>query len=70
MRSTPRYAPFGHVEPFEVDDLVSDGNEVRYELVVTGFGTVDLRSGTELGVRTEDDVDLGSPLNRHLDVAG
>src|SRR3954452_21724387 len=49
----------GEVEPIEVHDLVPRGHEVAYELLLRVVARVDLRDGSELGVRTEDEVDGG-----------
>ena len=41
-------------------DLVPHGHEVVHELLLRVVGCVDLREGTELGVRTEDRVDAAA----------
>src|SRR5690242_21937540 len=58
----------GEVEAIEVHDLVPRGNEVVHELVLRVVTCVDLGDGSELRVRTEDEVDCcGGPveLSRH-----
>src|SRR6266545_6397987 len=49
----------GDVEPIDVHDLVPRGHEVTHELLLGVVARVDLRDGSELGVRTEDEVDGG-----------
>src|SRR5437588_304130 len=54
----------GEVESIEVHDLVPSGHEVTHELLLRVVARVDLRDGSELGVRTDDQVDGGSgPLH-------
>src|SRR5829696_1554017 len=47
------------VEAIEVHDLVPGGHEVPHELLLPVVRCVDLRDASELGVRTEDEVDGG-----------
>src|SRR5438552_14841515 len=49
----------GEVEAIEVHDLVPRSHEVTHELLLRVVACVDLRDGSELGVRTEDEVDGG-----------
>ena len=52
------------VEAIEVHDLVPRRHEVTHELLLRVVTCVDLRDGSELGVRTEDEVDGGGgPLD-------
>src|SRR5687768_12909404 len=54
----------GEVEPIEVHDLVPCGHEVTHELLLRVVARVDLRDSSELGVRSEDEVDGGGgPLD-------
>src|SRR5688500_18132804 len=54
----------GEVEPVEVHDLVPRGHEVTHELLLRVVARVDLRKRSQLGVRTEDEVDSGGgPLD-------
>src|SRR5918911_2193335 len=54
----------GEVESIEVHDLVPRGHEVTHELLLRVVARVDLRDGSEHGVRTEDEVDRGGgPLD-------
>src|ERR1019366_883436 len=57
--------PSDEVESIEIHDLVPRGDEVPHELVLCVVGGVDLRERTELGVRTEEQIDAGAgPLAR------
>src|SRR3954464_7089873 len=54
----------GEVEAIEVHDLVPCGDEVTHEHLLRVVACVCLREGSELGVRTEDQVDRGGgPLD-------
>src|SRR5687767_10676418 len=58
----------GEVEPIEVHDLVPRSDEVTHELLLRVVLCVDLRDGSELGIRTEDEVGSGGgplELARH-----
>src|SRR5215207_5314282 len=56
----PTWTPgSGEVEPIEVHHLVPRGHEVTYELLLRVVARVDLRDGSELRVRAEDEVDGG-----------
>src|SRR5258706_13506623 len=51
------------VEAIEVHHLAPCGHEVTDEFLLRVLGTVDLRDGTELGVRAEHQIDTrGGPL--------
>jgi hypothetical protein len=51
------------VEAIEIHHLVSRSHKVTHELLLRVVACVDLREGSKLGVRTEDEVDGGgSPL--------
>ena len=47
----------GEVEPVKVHYLVPYGYEVVYELLFGVLTCVDFRQGSQLGVRSEDEVD-------------
>src|SRR5438445_13850977 len=52
------------VETIVVHDLVPRSHEITHELLVRVLLCIKLNNGTELGVRTEDDVDSGpAPLD-------
>src|SRR5260370_8916046 len=54
----------GEVEPIEVHDLVPRGHEVTHKLLLRVVARVGLRDGSELGVRTEDEIGGGGgPLD-------
>src|SRR5205823_12789515 len=55
-----RWTRSSEVEAIEVHDLVPCTHEVTHELLLRVLACVDLRDGSELGVRTEDEVDGGS----------
>src|SRR6266540_337907 len=47
------------VEAIKIHDLVPRGHKVTHELLLRVVTSVDLRDSSELGVRTEDEVDGG-----------
>src|SRR5437773_1230350 len=48
------------IESIEIHDLVPRGHEVAHEFLLRVVARVDLREGTELGVRTEDEIDAAA----------
>src|SRR6266702_1952677 len=67
LRPGPLWSPgrrSAEIEAIEVHDLVPRRHEVTHELLLRVVSCVDLRDGTELRVRTEDEVDGGAgPLD-------
>src|ERR1700746_2421126 len=56
--STGRSPALGNeIEAIEIHHLVPRSDEVTYELLLGVVACVDLREGSELGVRAEDEVD-------------
>src|SRR5213083_3172365 len=54
----PTWMPVsGDIEPIEGHDLLPGGHEVTHELLRAVVARVDLRDGSQLGVRTEDEID-------------
>src|SRR5437660_3186729 len=66
-RSPNRERRSGEIEAIEAHDLVPRSHEVTHELLLGVVTCVDLRDGSELGVRAEDEVDGGACA---LDLAG
>src|SRR5205807_1689769 len=58
------YALYGEVEAVQIHHLGPRGHEVAHELLLRVVTRVDLREGSKLGVRTEDEIDgRGGPLD-------
>jgi hypothetical protein len=63
-RSPDRGRRSGEVEAIEVHDPVPRSHEVTHKRLLRVVTRIDLRDGSELGVRTEDEVDGGAgPLD-------